>query len=100
MIWLGRALIGPGLWALAFAAAYGLHGLGCAQGWAEAGAGLLAHRLGMAGLALAAVAGCVGLLWWLPAGTGLSQRLPLAGAWIGLGASVFTLLPPLALSSC
>ena len=100
MIWLGRSLIGPGLWALGFAAVYALHGLGCGQGWAEGGAGLVAHRLGMAGLALAAVAGCAWLLWWLPAGEGLPRRLPRAGAWIGLGASMFTLLPPLVLSSC
>ena len=101
--WLVRALIGPGLWAAGFAAVYGLHGLGCAQGWhlLHPGPGAPSlHWLAMAGAGGVTLLACGALLLWLPRGRGLPRRLPRCAGWIGLGATAFTLAPLLAASSC
>jgi len=101
MTWLMRALLGPAIWAATFSAVYALHGAGCARGWPD-----IATPLGSLHLVAMLVAWLVGALCgalvirWLPAGGGLQHRLPRAGAWIGLGATLVTLFPVLVASSC
>lgn len=106
MRWLGLSLAGPGIWAAGFTLVYALHGAGCAQGWTDiavAGAvSLHALLLWSAWLATLAAGGL--LLARLPAAApkapGLVRALPRAGAWIGLGATAFTLLPVALATSC
>lgn len=110
MTWLARSLAGPGIWALAFAATYALHGAGCALGWAElyltasAGGGLDLHRALLLGCWIGAlVAGGALVIRLSRAGGGggaLHRRLPVAGAWIGLVASLITLAPVVLTTSC
>ena len=101
MTWLPRALIGPGLWAVGFALVYGLHGLGCAQGWStQEVAGMTLHRLAMVGAWVGTLLACVLALMWLPSGPDPTRELPRIGALIGLGATIFTLLPLLVATSC
>ena len=99
--WPLRALIGPGLWAVGFALVYGLHGLGCAQGWTtQEVAGITLHRLAMVAAWVGTLLACLLALMCLPRGPDLPQRLPRIGAWTGLGATIFTLLPLLVATSC
>lgn len=101
MGWLWRALAGPLLWAVLFSLVYGLHGAGCNLGWAGRPAPVAdLHHLAMwlawgAGLGLHLL-----LLWRLPCGTGRRRFLIVAGCWIGLVSSLFTLFPVVATSSC
>ena len=99
MRWLGLSLLGPLLWALLFVAIYGGHGMACAGVTGPEGLGTGA-RLTMAGLWLAGLSAHGALLLALPHGAGLHRHLPRAGAWIGLGASVFTLFPVVLSTSC
>lgn len=90
-----RALWGPGIWALAFAAIYALQGAGCAADWPAA-----QHR-GVLGLVwgLALLAG----LWLLrraPKSPGSFAQIVRAGDRIGLVATLFTLFPLLILRLC
>lgn len=99
--WLLLGLIGPGLWAAGFAAVYGLHGMGCALGCDASQVGpVTGHRLAMIAVWGVTLAACLWALIWLPRGAGLSRRLPRIGAWIGLGATLFTLAPLLVATSC
>ncbi|MFV3130902.1 hypothetical protein [Niveispirillum sp. KHB5.9] len=101
MNWLLRALLGPTLWAVAFSGIYALHGLGCARGWPAIATsfGSLHHLL------LVSLWGiCVGLaliiLLRTPMGTGRAAEIARIGGWIGVGATILTLLPILAVSTC
>lgn len=101
MGWLARALAGPTLWALLFSAVYALHGMGCNMGWAGRpaplgdlhhfamwvawGAGLVLHLLTFA---------------LIPPGPPRQRLIIAAGVWIGLVASLFTLFPVIATSTC
>lgn len=109
MRWLALSLAGPSLWALVFVAVYGLHGALCAGlGATGAGAGTgpeasgQGARLGLLGAWLAGIAA----FWPLfrttapAAGGELGASLPRAGAWIGLGATLFTLFPVALTTSC
>lgn len=101
MNWLLKSLLGPSVWAVTFSAVYALHGTGCARGWSVASAapGTLHHSAMLATWAVGMLA-CLLLIARLPAGGGLQRHLPRAGAWIGLGATLFTLLPVLVTSTC
>ena len=109
MKWLVLMLAGPSIWAIGFSLVYALHGTGCARGWTDmAVAGLSLHHAALwAGWLATLGAGGLLLLLLPPAraealapGTGAAARLPRAGAWIGLGATVFTLLPVALATSC
>lgn len=103
MSWLWRALAGLILWAVLFSAVYALHGAGCARGWTRLPVLFTDwHHVAMwlvwgAGLALH-----VALLGVMPQGVppGRSRRLIVAGAWIGLVSTLFTLFPVIATSTC
>lgn len=107
MRWLALSLAGPGIWAIGFALAYALHGVGCAAGWTEVtvGPGLDLQRAVLWGTWLATALACAQLLSVLRdrggnLRTALPARLPRDGAWIGLGATLVTLLPVAVASSC
>lgn len=101
MTWPLRALLGPLLWAVAFAAIYGVHGLGCAWGWPLRPAPLGdLHRLALLSLWLAALAGGAILVWRMPPGQDTGARIARMGGWIGLVSILLTLFPVLGLTSC
>lgn len=100
MRWLALSLAGPTLWAVMFVALYALHGVACAGAVLPETMGGGA-RFGLAALWIAGLGAHVALLRALPRRAGgLAENLPHAGAWIGLGATAFTLFPVLLLSSC
>lgn len=101
LLWLGWLITGPTLWAIAFAAVYGLHGLGCALGWTSVAFGPVDLHRGAMGLVwLLFIALNAGLLLLAPRGTVRETRLPRLGLWIGLVATVYTLVPVVLTTSC
>lgn len=101
MSWPWRALIGPTIWAVGFAALYALHGMGCAWGWparswplgnAQSAALILAW--------LGFVAAAALNLWQTPHANTPGAQIARAGGWIGLVSVLFTLFPVLGVSSC
>jgi len=100
-IWLGQVIAGPTIWAATFTLVYALHGTGCVHGWDALATPLGSlHRLAMALGWGAGLLGSALLFAMFPASDTRVGTLPRAGAWIGLGATVFTLFPLLILSSC
>lgn len=104
MRWLALFIAGPTIWAIGFSLVYALHGAGCNLGWPDVdvpGLASLHHLALWAGWLATLVANLV-LLLALPAATGdgLARWLPRAGAWIGLGATFFSLLPVALATSC
>ncbi len=100
------------LWAAAFAAIYGLNGLGCAAGWHLVGHEPLTLQRAM--LAAAAVVS-VAAIGWLGRhvyrrirtgdhdGTGTARFLGTAGLYAtiaALGAAIFTFAPVILISTC
>jgi hypothetical protein len=104
MKWLGLVIAGPAIWATGFSLVYALHGTGCNLGWF--GIDILGpaslHQLVLWAGWLATLLANLVLLLALPAASGdrLELWLPRAGAWIGLGATFFSLLPVALASSC
>ncbi|WP_228242310.1 hypothetical protein [Porphyrobacter sp. GA68] len=89
-------------WAVSFSVLYALHGLGCALGWTEqAVPGLTQARvvLLVTWILLIAAHGVL-LVWLLRSCATQMQRIGVAIGWIGLGATIVTGLPILAISSC
>ncbi|WP_062763336.1 hypothetical protein [Falsirhodobacter sp. alg1] len=101
MAWMVRALAGPVLWATLFSGVYALHGLGCARGWQQQPVlwGDL-HHMALWALWGAGLAGHVMLVRTMPCDQGIRRWLIVAGAWIGLVSSAFTLFPVTILSTC
>jgi hypothetical protein len=100
-IWLGQVIAGPTIWAATFTLVYALHGTGCAQGWDAVATPLGSlHWLAMALGWGAGLAGCALLLRRFPTAETRARTLPRIGAWVGLGATAFTLFPLVVLSSC
>lgn len=103
MVWLARVLAGPVLWAGLFSAVYALHGAGCHLGWTSVPIGPTdLHHTAMwlvwgGGLVLH-----LGLVVLMPRGMAptRSRWIVVAGTWIGLVASAFTLMPVVATSTC
>ncbi len=101
MAWLGWLIAGPTVWAAAFAVAYGLHGVGCELGWPRVMVGPVSlHRLAIAVTGLAGALICLALLARVKTALGPEAALPRLGLWIGLVATLFTLAPVLAVTSC
>ena len=101
MSWPWRALLGPGLWALAFSTLYALHGLGCARGWPARPTPLgPLHETALIVGWLLALALAALILWRSPRGGGTEAQLIRAGGWIGLGGVALTLFPVLGVSTC
>ena len=101
MSWPVQALLGPGLWALAFAGIYSLHGVGCAWGWPARPAPLGdLQSFTLISLWLIALTGAALILWRSPERKGISGDIVKAGGWIGLVSTALTLFPVLGLSGC
>lgn len=101
MGWLGWLIAGPAVWALAFAAAYGLHGLGCELGWPARTLGPVSlQRAVIVLVGLAGVIACLLLLVGTRTHLGPRAGLPRIGVWIGLVATLFTLAPVLFATTC
>ncbi len=101
MIWPLRALVGPVIWAAAFALIYAVHGYGCALGWPvrDAPFGDL-HRFTLITLWLAALvaAGAVCLVGSHLQGP--EGRIVRLADQIGFVATLATLFPVLCVSTC
>lgn len=101
MRWLAWLIAGPTVWAVAFATAYGLHGLGCEMGWPAPRLGpVSAQRAAILLIGLLAALACVALLAQINRRLGAEAGLPRIGLWIGLSATLFTLAPALFASTC
>lgn len=104
MKWLALVLAGPTIWAIGFSLVYALQGAGCNLGWVGIdvfGLISLQHFAVWVGWIVTLTAN-VALLAVLPAAPEdrLAHWLPRTGAWIGLGATFFTLLPVALTTSC
>jgi hypothetical protein len=103
MIALARMTAGLVLWAIAFCVLYGLHGIGCAAGWAGVAAGPVSlHRMLLLLAWVACIAASLALALWLRrgAGHGLIERTAEVSAWVGLAATVVTGVPIVTLPVC
>ena len=101
-----RILVAPLVWLASFSAVYGLHGLICGHGIGGSAFGLVSvPRLLMGGAYGLAVLLQVGLILALHAAR-FSSPSPFvrfvsrATAWVGLIASVWTLLPTVVTTYC
>lgn len=101
MRWLGWLIAGPSIWAVSFAAAYGLHGLGCELGWPSLTIGPLSvQRAAIMLVWLGGMLACLALSSQVGRRLGPNARLPRMGIWIGMIATLFTLAPVLVASTC
>ncbi|WP_428515808.1 hypothetical protein [Roseovarius sp.] len=99
-----RILVSPLLWLAAFSAVYGLHGSICGHGLTGTmfGVGLPGVLLG-AGYALAILAQLALLAAhysWPHPSSDLVRFVSLAGGWVGLVATIWTLLPVVSITTC
>ena len=101
MNWVGRALIGPVLWALAFVLVYSLHGVGCAQSWTAVMTPLGSlHQVVLVSSFVLSLAVTALALYRVPRGEGNKALVIGTGGWIGFGGTLLTLFPVLGVSSC
>lgn len=92
-----RAVAGLILWAVGFSIVYGIHGLACANTErAEADV----YRWIILATWCATIAGSAGLVWRERGAGDFAGRLALAGATIGLCATVATGIPILVFPVC
>ena len=101
MRWLAWFLAGPTVWAVAFSAAYGLHGIGCALGWPGLYLGPLSlQRAAIMLTWLVGIGACLALLWRLKRLALGEERIVRLALWTGLVATMFSLAPVLVASTC
>jgi len=103
MIALLRMTAGLIVWAIAFYALYGLHGVGCAAGWASARTigGLSVHHATMLAAWLACIAAASGVCVALRRhGDGMIDRTSWTLAVVGLLATIVTGLPIVFVPAC
>jgi hypothetical protein len=101
-----RILLAPLVWLAMFSAVYGLHGLACGFGWAGtevAGVSLL--RIVLTAAWLGAIAAQVVVLLGLysrrlGSRSGFVRHVSRIGGWVGLVATMWSLFPVVATSSC
>lgn len=99
-----RILISPLVWLVAFSAVYGLHGLICGHGLTGTAFGIaLPSLLLCAGYALAILAQLALLgahYTWPDPSSNLIRFVSRSGGWVGLIATIWTLLPVVSTSTC
>ncbi|MBM9593400.1 hypothetical protein [Roseitranquillus sediminis] len=101
-----RILVAPLVWLAAFSGVYGLHGVGCAFGWADVE--LLSISLFRVALLAAWGAAVLLQLSLIPtlgsnrfgSAAPFVRRTSVALAWVGLVATLWTLLPVAVMSAC
>lgn len=90
-------------WAVVFCVLYGLHGLGCAGGWAGVAAGPVSVQRLVLGLAwIGGIVAAVALTAWLyrTRRDALTDRIGVLLGWIGVAAIVVGGLPIVTLPAC
>lgn len=106
MMDLARILIGLFAWLGAFSAVYGLHGIACGFGWAEIDIwGISLLRLALTAAWLAAIALLAVILAGLysrrfGSSSGFVRGVSITTGWVGLVATLWSLFPVVATSSC
>ena len=101
-----RILVGPLAWLAAFSGIYGLHGLGCGTGWGDGElAGVSLFRVVLVTAWLLAIAALAGILLGLhsrrlASPSGFVRGLSRTTGWVGLVATLWSLFPVVATSSC
>ena len=100
-----RILVSPVVWLASFSAIYALHGLVCAVDPGMPGPGIAWPRIVLIlafGLAILVQIGLLALLASARFGAapGFVRFVSLAGGWVGLVATVWTLIPTLATTPC
>ena len=102
-----RILVAPLIWLAAFSAIYGLHGIACAYGWSgsEVAGGVSLLRLVLVAAWLGAIAVQVLILVALHASrfgseSGWVRAVSRMTGWVGLVATIWSLFPVAATSSC
>ncbi len=97
-----RASAGLWLWALGFSLLYGLHGIGCAQGWNRLpllGGTVFGWSMISAWVLLIATAAAM-IFWARRSREGLERRLTLCSTLAGFVSIVVTGLPVIATTAC
>lgn len=101
MIWPLRALIGPMIWAAAFAVIYAVHGYGCAVGWPDRAAPIGdLHRFTLVILWLIALGAAAAVCLAASPRPGTEGRIVRIADRIGLVATLATLFPVIGVSTC
>jgi hypothetical protein len=103
MISLLRILAPLTLWLAGFSAIYGLHGIGCANGWAVTdlgGATLQRWALSVAWLGLIAAQAMLLVILRRGGDDGLLRWTSVSLAWVALIAVLWTLYPVAVLTVC
>ncbi|MCV0395768.1 MAG: hypothetical protein K5872_05875 [Rhizobiaceae bacterium] len=100
-----RILVSPVAWLAAFSAVYGLHGVLCSMMLDATVFGMSRSRLVLALAFVVAVLLQAGLLAMLystryGAAPGFARVVSRASGWTGLVATIWTLFPTLAVSTC
>lgn len=106
MMDLVRILVGPLAWLGAFSGVYGLHGVACSFGWAGAELwGLSLFRFALTAAWVAAIlllgailAGLYSRRFASP--SGFVRNVSRTTGWVGLVATLWSLFPVVATSSC
>ncbi|WP_069300437.1 hypothetical protein [Neptunicoccus sediminis] len=99
-----RILIAPLVWLVCFSAVYGLHALACDSAFG-AFAGSSTARIVLLVAFVLALALQLAIFWYLhrpnqAAPAGFLRFVTRASAWTGLVATIWTLFPVVALSTC
>lgn len=102
-----RILIAPLIWLAAFSALYGLHGIACAYGWSgtDVAGGMSLLRVVLVAAWLGAIAVQAAILIGLysrrfGSDSGWVRGVSGMTGWVGLVATVWSLFPVAATSSC
>jgi hypothetical protein len=101
-----RIMIAPLIWLAAFSAVYGLHGMACAFGWAETGlwgVSLLRLVLTAGWLSAIAVQGLILAALYshrFASPSPFVRGVSLMTGWTGFVATLWSLFPVVATSSC
>lgn len=100
-----RILVSPVIWLAAFSAVYGLHGVLCSMTIDATMFGVSWARVVLILAFIAAVLLQAGILIMLhsaryAASSGFARRVSRASGWTGFAATIWTLSPTLAASTC
>lgn len=99
-----RVLVSPLIWLATFSAVYGLHGLICGHGLTGMAFGVALPSLLLGAAYMLAIIAQLALLAahyrWPSPSSDLVRFVSRAGGWVGLIATIWTLLPVVSTSTC